>query len=217
MRTGSENITKKFPIATLTAISLTCILSFATLIIVLHFLRPDTDPIHRPTSEYAVGKYGYLMTAAFFCMSVATFALVMSLNSAVDRKAKSVIGLVLLIAWAITVWVALIFPIDPEGAAATTAGKIHKTNGPIAFLCLTLGVLFVSSKFKHDENMRLLHPTALILSLILIILFIAVGASFGMGLGYEGILQRIYLIVVVTWFVLTIFRIRKGAEKIFSV
>jgi hypothetical protein len=46
-------------------ISLASIIIFASLIIILHFLRPDLDPPQRPTSEYAVGNYDYLMTVAF--------------------------------------------------------------------------------------------------------------------------------------------------------
>ena len=133
---------------------------------------------------------------------------------AIHGKARSVIGLVFLAIWAISILIAMIFPIDPEGALPTTAGKIHKSNGPVAFLCLTLGVLLVSSRFKHDENMRPLHPTALILSLIMLFVFMSVGISFGIGLHLEGMLQRIYLTVLVTWFLLILWRLGKAARKI---
>ena len=52
---------------------------FVVIIVVLHFLRPDLNPIRRPTSEYALGQYGFLMTSAFFSMSLASFALVIGL------------------------------------------------------------------------------------------------------------------------------------------
>ena len=45
------------------------------LIAALHFLSPEFDPIQRPTSEYAVGPYGYLTTSAFIAMSVGVDAL----------------------------------------------------------------------------------------------------------------------------------------------
>ena len=212
-RVTSQKSRKKSSVAWLTAISLTAISAFAILIIVLHFLRPDLDPIHRPTSEYAVGEFSYLMTTAFFCMSIATFALVVSLNKTIGRKAKSLIGLIFLTVWAVAVLVALSFPIDPEGAPTTTAGRIHQTNGPIAFLSLTIGVFLVSIRFKHDENMRSLYHTALILSLIMLLLFISVAVSLSIGLGLEGIFQRIYLIVVIVWFILVLIRIRKNNIK----
>jgi hypothetical protein len=51
---------------------------------VLHFLRPDLNPISTPTSEYAVGPYGFLMTSAFFGMSLGSFALVIGLYRGVS-------------------------------------------------------------------------------------------------------------------------------------
>jgi Protein of unknown function (DUF998) len=200
-------------VSRLASISLASITIFAILIIMLHFLRPDLDPLQRPTSEYAVGQYGYLMTAAFFCMSIATFTLVIILNKKMRGKARSIIGLILLTTWGVAVLIAMIFPIDAEGALPTTAGKIHKTNGPVAFLSLALGVLFVSLWFKHDENMRLLYPAALILSLIMLLIFVCVGISFRMKLGFVGILQRIYLVIVITWFLLTLSRLQKVERK----
>ena len=54
--------------ARVATIALVGVAYFAVIIVVLHFLRPDLNPIRRPTSEYAVGRYGFLMTSAFFSM-----------------------------------------------------------------------------------------------------------------------------------------------------
>jgi hypothetical protein len=69
---------------------------FTFIIIALHFLRPDLDPFSRPTSEYAVGPYGFLMTSAFFSMSLASFALVIGLYQGVSQLARCRIGIGLL-------------------------------------------------------------------------------------------------------------------------
>jgi len=193
----------------LTGISITFISAFAILIFILHFLRPGLAPLHRPTSEYAVGQYGYLMSAAFICMSIATITLIISFTRSVNRNARSTIGLVFLTIWSVAVLIAMLFPIDAEGAVATRAGRIHTTNGPIAFLSLTLGVLLVSLRFKRDEYLRDLYPTALVLAVMMILLFVSVAVSFNVGLGYEGLLQRLYLIIVVTWFILVLHRLYK--------
>ena len=67
----------------LTTVALAGIAYFVVIIVVLHFLRPDVHPISRPTSEYAVGAYGYLMTSAFFSMSLASWALIIALYQGV--------------------------------------------------------------------------------------------------------------------------------------
>jgi Protein of unknown function (DUF998) len=184
---------------------------FAAIIVVLHFLRPDLDPLSRPTSEYAVGPYGFLMTSAFFSMSLASFALVIGLYQGVSQPARSEIGLGLLGVWALGVLVAMIFPIDPEGAPQTISGTIHGINGPLAFLSLTAGAILVSRRFKHDEEWRPFHRTALMLSLIMLALFIATLVNVVTGSGFAGLCQRIFLAAFVTWFFLTATRLRSIA------
>lgn len=66
-------------VARFATIALVSIAYFAVIIVVLHVLRPDHNPIRQPTSEYAVGPYGSLMTSAFFSMSVASLALAFGL------------------------------------------------------------------------------------------------------------------------------------------
>jgi len=181
---------------------------FTLVIAALHFLRPDLNPISQPTSAYAVGSYSFLMTSAFFSMSVASLALVIGLYQGVHRGALSRAGLALLGAWAVGVLVAMIFPMDPEGAPQTISGMIHQTTGPLAFLCLTAGMMLVSWSFRQDVKWRPFHRTALALSLIMLAGYIATFLSFATDSGTLGIAQRIALATVVTWMLLTAVRLR---------
>ncbi len=54
----------------LTALALMGIAYFVIVIVSLHFLRPDLNPISHPTSEYAVGPYGFLMTITLFLFAL---------------------------------------------------------------------------------------------------------------------------------------------------
>ena len=192
-------------------VALVGIAYFALIIVALHFLRPDLNPLSTPTSEYAVGPYGFLMTSAFFSMSLASFALVIGLYQGVSQGARSRFGLALLGIWAVGVLIAMIFPIDPEGAPPTTSGTIHGINGPLAFLSLTAGTILVSRRFKQDEKWRPLHRTALILSLVMLAVFIATFVNIATGSGFAGLCQRIFLAAFVTWFFLTATRLRSIA------
>jgi len=191
----------------LPTIALIGICLFVILIIVLHFLPTGYDPLRRPTSEYAVGKYGFFMTIAFLGMSVGSFALVVGLYKGMSRRPK--LGLILLGIWAVGVLVAMIFPIDPEGTPSTTIGTIHVTNGPITFLSLTIGAILVSIGFRRDVNWSSLYRNALMLSLIMLIIFICVVVNFAAGFGYEGILQRLYLVIFSTWFIMVTLHLRR--------
>ena len=192
--------------ARVATIALLGVAYFAVIIVVLHFLRPDLNPISSPTSEYAVGRYGFLMTSAFFSMSLGSFALVIGLYRGVSQRARSGIGLLGI--WAVGVLIAMSFPIDPEGAPQTISGTIHRINGPLAFLSLTAGTILVSRRFKQDGLWRPIHRTAVILSLVMLAAFIATFLNIATASGFAGLCQRIFLVAFVTWFLLTAARLR---------
>ena len=207
----SPSVPTRTQLARTAMVALVGIAYFALIIVALHFLRPDLNPLSTPTSEYAVGPYGFLMTSAFFSMSLASFALVIGLYQGVSQRARSRIGLALLGIWAVGVLIAMIFPIDPEGAPQTISGTIHSINGPLTFLSLTAGTILVSRRFKQDEKWRPFHRTALILSLIMLAVFIATFGNIATGSGFAGLCQRIFLAAFVTWFFLTATRLRSIA------
>jgi Protein of unknown function (DUF998) len=178
----------------------------------MHFLSPDFDPIQRPTSEYAVGPFGYLMTSAFIALSVATWALIMGLSRDLAEPAQSPVGLVLLGVFGIGLLVAATFPIDLEGAPQTLAGTIHSINGPIAFLSLIVGTNLISRKLKHDERWRPTHRLASVLALIMIPEFLAGGITAARETG-AGIAQRILILTFATWYVVVAMRLRANAKQ----
>lgn len=207
----SPSLPRMRQVAWAATVALVAIAYFAAIIVALHVLRPDRNPIQRPTSEYAVGPYGWLMTSAFFSMSAASFALVLGLSHGVSAPARSRLGLGLLGLWGVGVLIAMTFPIDPDGATPTLAGTIHRITGPLAFLSLTAGILLVSRHFKHDDAWRPLHRPALILSLLMLAMFVAMPLSLATGLGVAGLVQRIMLAAAVSWFLLAAARLRAVA------
>jgi bacteriorhodopsin len=212
MLAATRTLSSKTKTVTRTAtLAMAAVTYFALAIVALHVLRPDHNPISRPTSEYAVGPYGFLMTTAFFSMSVASWALVIGLQQGLAPSARSRIGLGLLALWAVGVSIAMLFPIDLDGAPPTLAGTIHAINGPLTFLGLTIGVLLVSRRFKHDERWRPFYRSALLLSLLMLVEFVGVPLAMVTASGLAGLAQRIFLVTFVTWFLLTAARLRASA------
>jgi uncharacterized membrane protein YozB (DUF420 family) len=209
----SPSLHARAQVARIAIVAIVGIAYFATIIIALHFLRPDLNPLSQPTSEYAVGPYGFLMTSAFFSVSLGSLALVAGLYQGVSQQARSRIGLVLLGIWGVGVLIAMLFPIDPEGAPQTISGTIHGINGPLAFLSLTAGAILVSRRFKQDEKWRPFHSTALILSLVMLAAFIATFVNIATDSGFAGLCQRIFLAAFATWFFLTAMRLRSIATR----
>ena len=185
---------------------------FVVLIAALHFLSPEFDPIQRPTSEYAVGPYGYLMTLAFVAISVSTWALIIGLSRDLGEPARSRLGLALLGVFGIGVLVAATFPIDLEDAPQTLAGTIHSINGPVAFLSLVIGSNLVSRKLRHEERWRPTHRVASGLAIFMIPVFLAGGAAAARESG-AGIAQRILILTFATWFLVMASRLRSNAPQ----
>jgi len=184
-------------------VALIFIIYFAAIIIFLHFLRPDINPAASPTSEYAVGPYGFLMSSAFVSMSIATFSLLVGLNHTIHKSAPFRVGRVLFAIWGLGLFIALSFPINSNGAELTTKNLIHRINGPIIFLCVSVAVLLFAISFKRDERWRTVYAAAFKIALLMLVLFVAVGIAVANKAGVEGLLQRIFLLLLITWFILT--------------
>jgi hypothetical protein len=198
---------------TIATIAIVGVAYFAGIIVVLHFLRPDLNPIGQPASQYALGPYGFLMSSAFFSMAVAAFALVIGLYQGTSQPARSRLGLVLLALWGVGVSLAMLFPMDPDGAPATLGGTIHNVTGPLAFLSVTAGTLILSQRFKKDENWRPIYRAALVLSIILLPAFLLTFLSFVTQAGFTGLAQRIFLAALVAWMALTAAHLRSIAPE----
>src|SRR5258708_27057892 len=60
------------------------IVSYQILLIVLIFLRPDLDPSWHTISEWAIGRYGWMMSGGFLISAASYAALFVMLRSQVN-------------------------------------------------------------------------------------------------------------------------------------
>ena len=60
-------------------IAISLVIAFLSLLILLHFLEPEFDPSWSMISEYELGKYGILMSLAFFCWGGGFLSLLISI------------------------------------------------------------------------------------------------------------------------------------------
>ncbi len=52
--------------------------AFLAILFLLHFLEPEFDPSRRMISEYETGRYGWMMSLAFFCWGGSVLALLLA-------------------------------------------------------------------------------------------------------------------------------------------
>jgi Protein of unknown function (DUF998) len=115
---------------------------FVLAILALHGLQANLNPAEHTISEYSLGSYGWLMRAAFLALGVGTLTTAAGLRLSYGPSAWRRMGLLLLAATAIGLFLDAGFNTDHLRVPATADGTIHGVGTWI--LALTLpGVAFV--------------------------------------------------------------------------
>lgn len=197
---------------TTTIVAMAGLACYAVLLIALHILRSDIDPVGTLTFEYATGRYGYLMTLAFLSMAVGSTALVIGLYRGVSSAGRSRLGLGLMGLWIVGVLLAMAFRPNLQDTPESLPAVIQRVNAPLHVLCLAVGTVLVSRGFKRDEMWRPFHRFALTLSLLLLAAFVAVAVLLATNSGFAGLGQRVFIVTFLTWFSLTALRLSVQTE-----
>src|SRR5919106_7003483 len=183
---------------------------FLLLLAALHFLRPDVNPVVEPMSNYAVGPYRFLFTAADIGYGLAALALTLGLYLNIAPPGRSYLGLFLLGLYGVSVLLAGIFPID-VGGEATTFGIIHNIVGNISFIGFPIAVILLSLGMGKDERWRSFRRPALALSLVVVPTVILTIVGFKLGIGY-GVTQRIANVAGLVWMLAVALHLRSVAQ-----
>jgi uncharacterized protein DUF998 len=113
------------------SLAIGCFAAVLAAILSLHVLRPDFNPVTHRLSEYAIGPYGYLMTAAFLFACLGLLALGHTVWNTVRHSFWIGIACGAMVAAAIADGLMAFFvadPYEPNPAGlivVTTAGRIH--------------------------------------------------------------------------------------------
>jgi hypothetical protein len=133
----------------------------------LHVLKPDIHPGRTMISQYALGRYGWLMAccfAAFGAASASLFAvLVTDMPSSLGR-----FGLAVLLAAAVGLAMAARFPMDPvstPSAQMSFSGRMHGMAFLIGVPSQLLAVLLLSLALRRDVS----HAASPLLALMVLI------------------------------------------------
>jgi hypothetical protein len=186
------------------------IADFLLNIAALHFVRPDVNPVLEPISNYAVGPYGFLFTAAAIGGGLAALALALGLYLGIAPPGRSYVGLFLLGLYGVSELLGGIFPID-VGAETTTAGAIHNIVGNIAFFGLPIAAILLSLGMGKDERWRSFRLPALALAGVVVLTVVLTMVGFNIGIGF-GVLQRLFNVAAMLWMLVVALRLRSLAR-----
>jgi hypothetical protein len=182
---------------------------FLLILAALHFLRPDVNPVSEPISNYAVGPYGLLLTAADIGIGLAAFALMFGLYLGIAPPGRSYVGLFLLGLYGVSELLAGIFPID-VGGEATTFGTIHNIVGNLSFFGFPIAVILLSLGMGKDERWRSFRRPALAVSFAVVLTVIL--TIVGSNIGLFGVTQRLANVTAMLWMLVVALHLRSVAQ-----
>jgi hypothetical protein len=191
-------------------IALVLISVFVLLVVVLHFLRTELSPLIRAVSDYATGRYGFLMTTAFIALSAGLASMTMA---AFRRQEQSILTQSELVMLSISSFLVLLAGIFPSEQPITIISMIHIMASFLFFLIIMVIMLKSSIRLQRDGMLYGKNKLLLWIAISSPILFILWLGVF-LLLGLSGLGQRIYILSWVSWLMLLGSGIRDNAFDI---
>jgi hypothetical protein len=180
--------------------------------VLLHIVRTDLDPVRQVMSEYANGRFGWFMTAAFYAMGLACLALAVRLGRAIVRRRLSVAVRVLLGLGGLGLILAGVFEVERPAVPDTIEEIIHSDATLTAFTLIITAMLLFAVVSRWDPRWRDFRVIAAALAIIA-----AIAGAFSPFAGqttWSGLAQRVLGLTVVTWLLLCALHIRFGSLRL---
>lgn len=180
---------------------------FALTLVILHFLQPETNDTPA-MSQYALGRYGGLMVAAFCALGVGYLALAFGLRGAITASKASRVGSILLGLAGLWFVVSGVFRVHAAGTPMTFSGVMHGLGFIVGVPTLIASILVFSGAFGRDDRWRSFRSPSLALGVAALILFLIAFFAPGLPGIVVVVLSRIFVGTFVLWLLLTALRLR---------
>lgn len=171
------------------------IYSMAT-IVFIHVLRPGDDPLASPISQYAVGRFGYLMTACLLLWGLAGWALAVALSPGPSGSEPSRARLGLLVVFGAGLVVAAFVPVDVpyDMWHLSPTGKVHVFGASVSTLTAAIAAVLLSHRQARWSRA---------LAWVVFAVMPAVFLSAALVPAFFGLVQKIYALLVLIWMLVT--------------
>ena len=123
----------------------------SVVVLALHGLAPENDPVRRTLSQYALGPWKPAFDAGVLAVAAGSAAVLAGLLRAglVRRRGAAV---VLLAAWCACLVVVVAFEKIDWSVGPTPTGYLHRYAGLVAFVCLPAAALALGRAWRADAR-----------------------------------------------------------------
>ena len=166
-------------------------------ILAMHLLEPEFNPMKVPMSAYVAGAYGGWMTTSFFALAVALLATTFGLLAGLPRNVLAWIACLLFLIATLGVVLGGLFPGIVRGPLSI---HLHAIGSVLAFPSMTLGAFLFSLSFCYAPHWRRIAAAAVTLaSGMMVIHFLRL---FHPVPDVAGLMQRMFFLLFVPWLLL---------------
>lgn len=189
-------------LAVATSISITDPAFFLIANAALHLLRRDLNPATHYISEYAVGRFGLLMSSALVVLGIGTVALAFVIRATMAEAWLVRIGTAVLFLSGLGTILTGLFRTDIDGQPSTIAGAIHGRAAFVAILFEAVSVLILTAAFFQENRWRSYRPVSLAFAIVVVVS----GAL--LPVLPRGTGERLLVYTLVLWLFVTALRMR---------
>ena len=182
---------------------------FVLVLFLMHFIHPEFTFSDHFVSEYVLGEYGWLLNFAIIGNLIGSIAFLIAVYRAYPPPYRSIVSLIFYGIAALAI-LTNFFPIDPSGRSITVSGYIHNLGGFFGGLAGVVFFLIHSLRLRSFGLLRGFYRVLPYLAILGPILFIAVMIIAAFMDPIVGIIQRIYVAVLMSWLIIAANGIRTG-------
>jgi hypothetical protein len=159
-------------------------------------------------SDYAVGKFGWVMATVFVAWSVGMalliFALLLTEPSSLARR----LGALLLGITSVGLLVSAAYRTDLPDLPDTHEGNVHTIRFLVNIVCMLVAIPLLSFGFGKKSSLQSFRPVALTLALAVVLTFLLQFFTLRKGMPY-GLTNRLFVVVLLSWLICTAARLRR--------
>jgi hypothetical membrane protein len=175
------------------------VIVYVAIDVLLRFLRPDYSLLYNAESDYGRGPWYWVMDLNFLLRGGLSVAIVVAFPQAARLDDRGRGGLILIAIWAGCSALLAFFADDVEGQPLTGSGVVHLVLAFIAFPCVAIGTILVSSNLMSRQSPRSVAVVLLTLSVAGAAALLLLGTAVGHPHAPGGLYERIFLGLELLW------------------